>query len=179
MIIGISGTFGAGKDLVAKYLERKGFEHFSTSDILRQLTLERGRKPERENYRITANELKNEQGGECLAKKAVSQRTKENVIISGIRRAEEIDYLKNQKEKFIMLFIDAPLEVRHARLVERQREGEDKITMDELRNKEELEMSGGSSQRLDLCKERADFIIENDGSIEELNKKIDKILEKN
>jgi dephospho-CoA kinase len=75
-----------------------------------------------------------------------------------------------------MLFIDAPLEVRHARLVERQREGEDKITMDELKNKEELEMSGGSSQRLDLCKERADYIVENNGSIEELNEKIDKVL---
>jgi cytidylate kinase len=49
MIITISGTSGAGKSTVAKFLaEKLGYKHYSTGDVLRKLAVERG---------ITINEL--------------------------------------------------------------------------------------------------------------------------
>ena len=35
MIIGVVGTIGSGKDTVAEYLNQKGFQSISLSDILR------------------------------------------------------------------------------------------------------------------------------------------------
>ncbi len=35
MILGITGTFAAGKDTVAEYLKTKGFSVFSLSDAIR------------------------------------------------------------------------------------------------------------------------------------------------
>lgn len=42
MIIGITGTFAAGKDTVADYLKEKGFEHFSLGEELTDIANERG-----------------------------------------------------------------------------------------------------------------------------------------
>lgn len=178
MIIGLSGTFGAGKDSVARYLVSRGFEHCSTSDSLREFTTERGRKLERENYRLTANELEEEFGGSVLAKKCLDKRTGEDITLSGIRRMGEIKFLRNQKDKFTLLFIDAPIELRYQRMVDRSREGEGHISFEELKHREGLETSGQSSQRLDICQKEADEIVVNDGSEEALFTKIDKILEK-
>ncbi|MCL5411007.1 MAG: AAA family ATPase [Patescibacteria group bacterium] len=176
MIIGISGTFGAGKDLVAKYLEtEKGFQHFSLADILREIAVENGTGVDRESVRILANKLNEEEGGDFLAKRALKRKNRENLVISAVRRPEEIDFLKHQDD-FILFFIDAPIEIRYKRMVSRSRDVEGKMTLDELRDKEELEGSGKSSQRVDLCKEKADFIINNSGTEDELRKKIDKIL---
>jgi len=176
MIIGISGTFGSGKDLVARYLEsEKGFQHFSLADILREIAVEDGVNVDRESVRILANKLNQEEGGDFLAKRALKRKNKENLVISAVRRPEEIDLLKKQ-DSFILIFVDAPIEIRFKRLVSRSRDIEGQMTLDELKSKENLESSGKSSQRVDLCKKKANYIIDNSGTKEDLQNKIDKIL---
>ncbi len=176
MIIGISGTFGAGKDLVAKCLEeKKDFQHLSLADILREIAVENGIGVDRESVRILANKLNQEEGGDFLAQRALKRKSKKNLVISAVRRPEEIDLLKKQ-DNFILIFVDAPTEIRFQRLVSRSRDIEGQMTLDELKNKENLESSGKSSQRVDLCKEKADFIIDNSGTKDELHQKINKIL---
>lgn len=176
MIIGVSGTFGSGKDAVSSYLESKGFLHCSTSDALRQITAEKGREVNRENLRITANEIEYDEDGN-LAKKCLEKRLADkNAVVSGVRRLLEINYLRSLPEDFTLIFVDAPIELRYSRLVSRSREGEEKITFEEFKKREELESSGQSSQRLDLCKKEADMILVNKGTIEELHKKIDELL---
>jgi len=176
MIIGISGTFGSGKDLVSNYLETKGFLHCSTSDALRKITAEKGREVNRENLRLTANEIEHEEGGNLAEQCLKMRRGNSNVAVSGLRRLLEIDYLRSLPEKFFFVFIDAPIETRYNRVIDRSREGEAKMTLEEFERREELESSGQSSQRLDLCKDEADKIIINDGTIEDLHDQIDKIL---
>ena len=176
MIIGISGTFGSGKDLVSSYLETKGFLHCSTSDALRQITAEKGREVNRENLRLTANEIEHEEDGNLAKQCLKSRQGAENVVVSGLRRLLELNYLRSLPEKFLLIFIDAPIEIRYHRLIDRSREGEDKMTLEEFKKREELESSGQSSQRLDLCKKEADKVIINEGTIEELHNQIDQIL---
>ncbi|MFA4995561.1 MAG: AAA family ATPase [Patescibacteria group bacterium] len=177
MIIGLTGTFGAGKDAVSEYLAEKGFEHISTSDILREVAKERSLGLDRETVRMLSNNLKKEFDSAILAKMAVEQKSKKNLVISALRDIGEIDYLKTI-DNFKLIFVDAPIEIRYERLIKRSRDDQEKkLTLEELKEKEQLEMSGKSSQRIDLCKEKADYIIDNSGTIEGLNKKIDKILE--
>lgn len=175
MILGVTGTIGAGKDLAARYLESKNFQHLSTADILREEAVKKGLSLERESLRIFSNQLKKEKSGDYLAREAVARIVKDNVIISAIRAAEEVDYLKNLAD-FYLVFIDAPIEERYERIRKRSRIGEKEIKFDDFKKKEDLEMSGLSSQRLDYCREKADFIISNTGSTDELNKKIDSLL---
>lgn len=176
MIIGISGTFGSGKDSAAKYLEtKKGFQHLSLADILREIAVEKNIDKDRESVRVLANKLNEEEGGDFLAQRALKRKNDEDLVISAIRRPEEINFLKKQNN-FFLVFIDAPIETRYQRMVSRSRDVEGEMTIDELKKKEELESSGKSSQRVDLCKKEADYFVENNGTKEELEKKIDQIL---
>lgn len=175
MIIGISGTFGSGKDLAAEYLESKGFQHISLADILREEATKRGLDHNRETLRTLSNEISEWEGGDKFAKVAISRKKNDNLVLSAVRKIGEVDYLKTFPD-FKMLFIDAPLEIRYERLVSRSRAGENKMTLEELKQKEELEMSGKSSQRVDYCKKEADVIISNTGTVQEFYGKIDKIL---
>ena len=61
-------------------------------------------------------------------------------------------------------------------MVARGRDIESQITIEEMTRQEELESSGKSSQRLDVCRERADTIVDNSGTFDDLFAKIDKII---
>ena len=49
MIIGLTGSYGAGKDTVADYLKAKGFGYHSLSDILRGELVRSGQSITRES----------------------------------------------------------------------------------------------------------------------------------
>lgn len=177
MIIGLTGTFGAGKDAASEYLEKKGFEHYSTADILREEAAKRELNAERETLRQLKNQLAETEGDDYLAKKAVERAKSDKVVISAIRSVGEVDYLKSLAD-FTLIFVDAPIEIRFERIKNRRRAGEEKLTLESFKEKEMLEMSGASSQRIDYAKEKADYLVDNSGSLGEFHQKIDQILEK-
>lgn len=178
MIIGISGTFGSGKDTVARLIESKGFEHFSTPDLLRSETEKLGRTTDRETLRTTGNELREKFGSGFLAEKAMRMATKGNILISGVRSQGEVDFIKKHKDTYL-IFVDAPIEFRYERISGRNRNVEDRASFEEFKQSEEIESDGDiNSQDLSYCKDQADFIVQNDGTFEELGQKIDEILTK-
>ena len=176
MLIGLSGTFGSGKDTVAKMFESHGFEHFSTADILRQESLKLGRTIERDSLRVTANELRQKYGSGYLAEKAIERATKENILISAIRSKGEIDLVKSQPDSKIV-FVDAPVEIRYERIFKRKRHLEDEATLEEFKKSEAAELRGdNNSQFVSYCRDSADVILENAGTEAELQKKVDELL---
>jgi dCMP deaminase len=178
MIIGLSGTNSSGKDTVAEYLQGAGFTVVSLSDILRDEMRKRGIEINRENMIETGNLLEEEWGAGSLAKIAIKEYgNKRKLVISSIRKPAEIDFLKKNPD-FKFIFVDAPIEMRYERILKRKREGEEKITLEEFKRQEEIEMSGQSSQNLGYCKEKADLILINDKTVEELLAKVKTIIEK-
>jgi dephospho-CoA kinase len=96
-------------------------------------------------------------------------------VIDSIRNPREVEFFRKQKG-FVLLAVDAPIEVRFARVRARGRD-ESAATLDEFRRKEELEMAGSeTSQQLALCMAMADWTIVNDGTIEELRRKVEERL---
>ncbi|AKM82566.1 TPA: hypothetical protein DD449_01500 [Candidatus Berkelbacteria bacterium] len=183
MILGISGTFGGGKDTIAEYLIEKDFQHISCSDILREEARRRGLTVERENLRILGNEFLKKIGPGALAKKAVKEKTKKNLALSSVRQPGEVDYL-HTIEDFKLIFVDAPIELRFERMKKRSENDPEKIeeqqmSLEDLKHREDLEMSGKSSQVLSYCKENADYLIDNSKTKEDLYKTIDKIITEN
>ena len=176
MIMGLTGTMSAGKGEVVKYLKSKGFEHYVYSDILKEIAEQRNIEPTRENLQKLGNDIKKEERNlGILSKKIIEKIETDKAIADGVRNPDEIRELR--KKKAIILAITAPQRLRFKRLKERNREGDPK-TFSEFKRLDNLENRGKTKgQEINKCLKMADFTIVNDGSLEELRKKVDGILE--
>ncbi len=173
-LIGLTGTNGAGKGEVAAYFTKKGYSYFSLSDIIREELQKAGKKESRNSLIKMGNQLRENYGPDILAKRIMNIITSK-AIIDSIRNPKEIEYLKKQK-KFILLAIDAPPELRYERVKKRGRE-ESASTLQEFIKKEAEEMTNREkAQQLQSCMKRADYFITNDSSLEDLNKKLERLL---
>lgn len=173
MIIGVSGTPASGKDTVAEYLEKeKGFDHISHSAILRELVKKQGLDLNLENLTEAGNKV-----GTKLVEIALSRINKDrNTVVSSIRQVAEIETYKKEKN-FFMLFVEADARVRFERLKSRGRVG-DSETFEQFIDVEYRQSDGKSGGiNLEGCKKQADFVIENNGTIDELYDQIEQVYE--
>jgi len=178
MIIGLTGTYSSGKDLVAGYLVSWGFEHFSLSDMLREESRRRGVKPNRDVLINLGNELRAKEGYSTLAQRALLKTAGGgDYVISSIRHSEEAKLLL-QKNNFYLVNVDAPIEKRFGWFDGREREEDDAIkTLADLEAYEAREMATeGPGQQLGLVRQLANETIWNDGSKQELENMISAIV---
>jgi dephospho-CoA kinase len=175
MIIGLTGTFGAGKGAVADILKKKGFAQLVMSDVLREECRKEGVEESRDNLLAMGNKLRAESGSGVIMKKLIDRAREEDyekVIIDGLRSIGEAEELK--KNKGILISVDAPLEMRYERIAKRGT-SKDNISFEEFKKQEENEM-GKPGAQINECVRIADYKITNDGDIDELEKKVSKIL---
>jgi dephospho-CoA kinase len=173
-LIGLTGTNGAGKGEAAAYFMSRGYAYASLSDILREELRERGLEVTRDTLIRVGNELRERLGPDVLARRTMAKVTGPTVIDS-IRNSREVEYFRAQGN-FILLAVDAPIEVRFSRVGSRGRD-ESVGTLEEFRKKEEEERAGGeAAQQLEACMAAADRLIWNDGTIEDLHRKLERLL---
>ena len=179
MIIGLTGKNASGKGEVAEYLQKKGFAYYSLSDALREEAAKLGLEHSRDNLIKLGNELRQKDGPEVLAKRIndkIKGNNGKNFVIDSIRNPFEAKELLKNKN-FLLIGIDAPVELRFERSRERNRTGDSK-TLEEFKKHEEQENSNDkNSQQLDVTFKLSGKVISNEGSLEELHKKIDNLLE--
>jgi len=169
MIIGITGTSGAGKDTLAEHFISKGFYHLSLSDLIRNELHKRKIEMTAANLRDIGNELRENEGLGVLAKRAVVlMETDKNYVVTSIRNPFEIEVLRGLND-FVLFSIDAPIEMRYQRVLARIGR-RDKITktLEEFEVNEEREMASDekSHQQVKACMEAADFQLFNTGDKE-------------
>lgn len=177
MIIGLTGYLGSGKDTVAEHLIKQGFKHLSLSDILREELRSRGLEVTRKNLQEIGNDLRTRFGTGYLAQRALMMTNEgEDWIISSIGTTGEVEALQKHPQ-FTLVFVDAPQRQRYQRLVKRDREKESK-TFKEFKKNETMENTGGGAhyRNFEATKKMANIIINNDGTIAQLHKKVDKAL---
>jgi dephospho-CoA kinase len=173
-LVGLTGTNGAGKGEAAAYLGRKGYSYLSLSDVLREELAARGLAASRDNLIAVGNELRARFGADVLARRTMDK-VRGPAVIDSIRNPREVECLRRQ-EGFILIAVDAPIEVRFARTRARGRD-ESAATLEEFRAKEEIEMAGSETgQQLARCIELADRRVVNDGTLEELWRKVEECL---
>ncbi len=178
MIIGLTGKNAAGKGEAANYLKSKGFVYYSLSDVIRDEATRRGLDHSRENLINLGNELREKFGPDYLAKK-INEKIRashvEDFAIDSIRSPFEANELMKNSD-FVLIGVDAPVELRFKRLLERNRLGDSK-TLAEFKEHEQREnLKSDTNQQLDKTFGMAQRIISNDSSLEELHKKIDSML---
>ncbi len=160
-LIGISGTFASGKDTIAEFLVRDfGFTHVSTGDMVRKVATEKYGSIERPVLVKTATELRYANGAGALVEEALKE--SRPLVITGIRSMGEAKALKAAGG--ILLFVDAPVEVRYQRVKSRQRDNETELTLQQFQANEEKEMYAGPNDEdfnIRGIGEMADIHIEN------------------
>ncbi len=181
MIIGLTGTIGAGKSIVAEYLKSKGFVHLTYSDVIREECKKIGIIPTRENLLETGLKMKSKSKDDgILSRKLLekmAQINHKNVIFDGIRVIAEINALSHRKD-FFVIGVDADPRKRFERIKQRNRDGDAKSWNEFKRidGRERLGLENGLE--IGKCLKSADFIILNDGDTAKLKKKIDSVLMK-
>ena len=160
-LIGISGTFASGKDTIAEFLVRDfGFTHVSTGDMVRKVATEKYGSIERPVLVKTATELRYANGAGALVEEALKE--SRPLVITGIRSMGEAKALKAAGG--ILLFVDAPVEVRYQRVKSRQRDNETELTLQQFQANEEKEMYAGPNDEdfnIRGIGEMADIHVEN------------------
>lgn len=179
IIIGITGTIGAGKGTIVDYLvNRKGFEYFSVSAFLTEEIKKRALEVNRDNMVMIGNELRVKNSPSFLVDKLFKRALKKgiNCIIESIRTEGEIMSLR-KKGDFTLLAIDADVKIRYERIIKRLA-STDNISFEKFLNdeKREMESDDPNKQNLKRCIELADFVIDNNGNLEKLNLKLEEIL---
>jgi dephospho-CoA kinase len=179
-IIGITGTIGAGKGTIVEYLKTRRFNHYSARAFLEEEVIKRGLSGTRDNIFLVANDLrKTHFPGYIISELLKTAEEKGgNSIIESIRALGEIDILRKTPH-FCLLGVTADPKLRYERIRKRN-SSTDNISFEKFIEDEhkELESSEPWSQNLKMCMLQADFIFENNGSVEELNQKVEEVLKK-
>lgn len=182
MIIGITGKFCTGKDTAAHILEEKGFIHLSLSDILREELTNQGIPITRDRLHALGDKLRAEHGAGVLAQRAiVRMHHGKNYVVTSIRNPGEVETLRKQPP-FILICVDAPLELRFKRLMERTDRKEDlSITTPqdlELSERKEME-SDPTKLQLHTVAKLADIVVHNDKDLAHLRAQLERIITTN
>lgn len=176
IILGLAGEMASGKGTVAKYAAEKysaKTRRFSTMlrDVLDRLSLEQSR----DNMQKLSTILRQNFGEELFAQVMAEDAKKEEgeiVVIDGIRRLADIKYLK-EIPQFKLAYLEADMQKRYERIVKRGENADDaKKTFDDFKKAHENE----SELQIKDLKGHADFLIDNNGSYEDLYGQVDKIL---
>lgn len=180
MIVGLTGSFGAGKGFVADYLVReKGFAHFSARTFITKELERRGLEVNRDTMTTVANDLRATYGPTYIFEQLVHMAKEHggNVVIESIRAVAEAKYIKEQGG--VVLGIDADPQVRYERIVKRGSET-DHVTFEEWHAQELRESNPDDPTKQDIfgALKLSDFIIMNTTSIAALKTEVDAFIEK-
>ncbi|MBA2278863.1 nucleoside monophosphate kinase [Candidatus Saccharibacteria bacterium] len=174
MIIGLSGTFASGKDTLAHFLlQNHNFMHVSTGDMVRAVAEAEYGNTERPTLVKTANELREKRGPGVLAELAIERyelqkKNYSGIVISGVRSLGEANVI--QAKAGIIVFTDAPVEVRFERIKNRQRAHEEQLSLEDFKNSEIVESNinhdNPAVQDISGVRELADIIVSNNNNVE-------------
>lgn len=176
-IIAFVGLPLSGKTTASKIAEELGIPVVVMGDVVREEVRRRGLELTDENAGRVATELRENEGMDAIAKRCISkirEKLSERgiVVVDGIRGIAEVERFREEfGDDFILINIEAPLEVRFERALKRKRD-DDVKTLDDLKRRDERELSWNMGEAIRL----ADITIENVGGIDEFKEKVREVI---
>lgn len=179
LILGFTGEIASGKGTASKYVMDKyhaSSYRYSTMlrDVLKRLYIE----DTRENMQHISTILRKNFGEELMAKVIfhdAKDSQSEIVVIDGIRRLADIAYLKDLPH-FKLIYVEVSMDKRYERITKRGENPDDNSkTMEQFKKDHEAE----TELQIKELKKYANYIIDNNGNVEDLYRKIDDIISEN
>ena len=179
IVFGLTGKNASGKGTVAEILKKKDFIYHSLSDSLRDELNSLKKEETRENLIEIGNKLREKGGPGVLADKLLPKLNSDsNHIVDSIRNPFEVISLRKGTlfGSFILISVDANVRLRYDRLRSRGRIG-DTDSWEKFVEQERKEENNDDPNKQQLSKtmEMADYIIDNSGTIGELEAQINRI----
>jgi len=166
--------------LTGRFLSGCGFRYISLSDIVRSEAAKAGPRVTRSQMQDIGNRLRREGGagvlGRIICERIVVAADK-RWVIDGIRNPAEVLELK-KTGNFFLIAIDSTMQNIMGRLKQRGRET-DVAAEKELQSSLEREWGSGEpegGQQVGRTMAMADFTVANDGTLAELQARLDEVL---
>ncbi len=179
IIIGITGTIGAGKGTIVEYLiKEKKFAHYSVRDYLIEIIKKENLSQNRDSMVLVANALRKKHSPSYITDELYNKAliSNNNSVIESIRTPGEI-YSLQRKGNFFLFAVDALQEIRYERISLRN-SVTDNISLEEFKMNEKREMNSQdpNHQNLQKCIELSDFVFDNNGTIIELQNQVENVI---
>jgi len=175
MVVGVAGMPGSGKTGVARVAKEKGYAIVVMGDEIREETRRRGLKPTPENIGRIMLKLREEKGPTVVAKKCIpkiANASTDVVIVDGVRSLHEVYEFEKNFPQFVLVAVHSSPETRFGRLFRRRR-SDDPKGWEVFIERDLRELSVGQGNVIAM----ADYMIVNEGTLEEFKAKIREVLE--
>ena len=194
MVIGLTGGIGTGKSTVSQILKDRGFPVIDL-DVISHEVIEFSSVVEKIVQNFGREVLDEDEAGNCTISreklgKIIFSDKKKRLALNSIMHPEILKVMhkkilecKSEKNKIIFVEVQLLFEVQWEKefdyilLVAAKRDMQVRRVLErDKRSEEEAWNIINSQMSLDEKREKSDFVIENDGNMDDLNKKVDKFL---
>lgn len=178
LVVGFVGPIASGKDAAVDYIKQKmGAEVFGFSDVLKEILALLYLPADRDHLTKLSEIVREAFGDDVLAKTIVAKvnDAKSSVVaVEGIRRPADIANL-SQHPNFHLISIEVDPKIRYERITKRTEKPDDKG-----KTWEEFLADNQKSTELAIQEvaATAEFHVDNSGTMEDLYKQLDEIIEK-
>jgi len=180
IIIAITGENGSGKDTASDLLvSRHGAKKLVFSDLLKEalMVFIEKEKIGRSDFAWLSTNLRERFGDGILGhgmKKKIDEAAEKVIVISGVRDFGELEMIRAYHGG-ILLYVTADIKTRWERLRARNIKADDNVSFEQFAKEKENLPSEIYIRDLGA---KADYRIDNDGTKEGLEKKVDEFMEK-
>jgi dephospho-CoA kinase len=176
-IIAFTGMPCSGKSVAVHIAKDKGIPVVRMGDAVWEETKRQGKTLNDKNVGDVANSMRKKHGMDIWAKRTVetikAMKPSPTLVIDGIRNKEEIDYFRKiLGNEFLIIAIDASDELRRKRALFRGRI-DDSTEIKDLEQRDKREIKWGLKNVIAL----ADIVLINNGSLQELQHQVTKVLQ--
>lgn len=175
-LIAIVGMCGAGKSVASEYLENLGYKKVYFGGVTMEKLKEENLEVTPENEKMMRERLRHDLGMGAYAK-ILLPRIKEyakisNTVLDGLYSWDELKILKDELENLKVIAVIADKDIRYDRLSKREFRPltKEEATKRDLSEIENIAKAGPIAY--------ADYYIDNNGSLEEYEKRLKEILDK-
>tara|TARA_B100001113_G_scaffold10088_1_gene7993 strand:- start:218 stop:757 length:540 start_codon:yes stop_codon:yes gene_type:complete len=175
VLVGLTGRNASGKSTLVGWFSDKGLRSVSCSDSIRAWLREQGVDTTREALIEGGRELRRRGGAGVLAEMLLEILDGEDAVVDSIRTPAEVEALRSRGD-FFLIEVRADEEARWQRMNARGRAG-DPLEKETFLSQEAAEAKSDdeAGQALDATAALADITIINDGTIEELEDKLESV----
>ncbi len=173
MIIGLTGKNASGKGEVAKFLESRGFQYHSLSDVLRDELKRKHLTPTRDHLTRVGNDLREKYGPSILAERILKKLAEsQNYAIDSFRNPAEVEAFR-QRPDFVLWAVIAKADSRFKRIKKRARENDPRTLKQFIAvENREAHNADPNKQSIDACVKMATVKIINDVSLKHLHEQL-------